>query len=247
MFLGERIDVRQLKPRVGSQPVVIEVEGGGWAAVFRYGAVVMFNVTRSDQDRFLSYLRTYVSDPCQDPESEPAEIRLDPDHRQGMVDGAIMLHDASVERLQVVAEILAKSIVLAQYEERVADAFGVIEPIAARLEKTGTGPKRATRLLKHLGSTLMAHHKMVGRAEVMEKPEILWERPDLERVYIRLEDEYELRERHVALERKLSLIAHTAQTVLELLQTRRSLRVEWYIVILIVVEILLMIYQMVGR
>jgi uncharacterized Rmd1/YagE family protein len=32
--------------------------------------------------------------------------------------------------------------------------------------------------------------------------------------------------------------------VLELLETRRSLRVEWYIVALIVVEILLSVYQL---
>lgn len=244
VFAGERIDVRPLKPRLGSQPAVVEVRGGGWAAVFRYGVVVMFDVARSDQERFLADLQAHVSDRCADPESEPAEIHVDPDRRQGIADDAIVLHDASLERLQVVAEILAKSVVLAQYEERVAAAFGVIEPIAARLEKTGTGPGSATRLIKHLGSTLMAHHKMVGRAEVLEKPEILWERPDLERIYIRLEDEYELRERHVALERKLALITQTTQTVLELLQARRSHRVEWYIVILILVEILLTLYQM---
>ena len=37
------------------------------------------------------------------------------------------------------------------------------------------------------------------------------------------------------------------ETALELLQTRRSLRVEWYIVILIVVEILLTLYDMFVR
>jgi len=49
-------------------------------------------------------------------------------------------------------------------------------------------------------------------------------------------DEYEIRERHSALERKLELISQTAQTVLEFMQHSSSLRVEWYVVILIVVE-----------
>lgn len=85
---------------------------------------------------------------------------------------------------------------------------------------------------------------MVGRVEVAEKPDLLWDHPQLERVYARLLDEYELSERHRALGRKLELISRTAETVLELLQNRRSLRVEWYIVILIVVEILLTLYEM---
>ena len=52
-----------------------------------------------------------------------------------------------------------------------------------------------------------------------------------------------MRERQLALERKLEVISRTAETVLDLLQARRSLRVEWYIVILIVMELLLSLYQ----
>jgi uncharacterized Rmd1/YagE family protein len=88
---------------------------------------------------------------------------------------------------------------------------------------------------------------MVGRVQVDEKPELIWDRPDLERLFVRLEDEYEISERYAALNQKLELISRTAETVLELLQHRRSMRVEWYIVILIVLEILLTLWQMFFR
>jgi len=78
---------------------------------------------------------------------------------------------------------------------------------------------------------------MMGWVEVSEKPELLWDHPEHERLYLRLEDEYELSERHAALDRKLSLLSRTAQTVLSILQDKRTLRVEWYITILIVIEI----------
>ena len=76
------------------------------------------------------------------------------------------------------------------------------------------------------------------------KPEVLWEYPGLERFYLSLETEYEIRERHTALERKLDLISRTAETLLDLVHNKRSLRVEWYIVILIVVDI---IVSLVGK
>jgi len=88
---------------------------------------------------------------------------------------------------------------------------------------------------------------MVGRVEVSEKPEILWDRPYLERLYLRLEDEYELRERHVALERKLDVVSRTAQTLIDLVRDRSGLRVEWYIVVLIILEICLTLYQMITH
>jgi uncharacterized Rmd1/YagE family protein len=87
----------------------------------------------------------------------------------------------------------------------------------------------------------------VGRVEVREKPEMLWENAELERFYPRLEREYELRERAAGLERKLDLISRTARTALDLLQQQRNLRVEWYIVVLIVVEIMLTLYGMLAK
>jgi required for meiotic nuclear division protein 1 len=48
-------------------------------------------------------------------------------------------------------------------------------------------------------------------------------------------------------ERKLDLIARTAELLLILLQNRRTLRVEWHVVALIVFEILLTIFQIWRR
>jgi len=47
-----------------------------------------------------------------------------------------------------------------------------------------------------------------------------------------------------ALAGKLRLISDTLQTALNVLQQKSSLRMEWYIVVLILVEILLTLYQM---
>jgi uncharacterized Rmd1/YagE family protein len=65
--------------------------------------------------------------------------------------------------------------------------------------------------------------------------------------FARLEGEFEIREWHAAIERKLSLISNTVHTVLEVVRSKHSLRVEWYIVMLIVFEIPLSLYQFVLR
>ena len=77
---------------------------------------------------------------------------------------------------------------------------------------------------------------------------MLWDRPDLERLYARLEDEYELRERATALHRKLEVIRDTAQALTDLIDTERGLRLELIIVLLIVFEIAITFVQMyLGR
>jgi uncharacterized Rmd1/YagE family protein len=76
---------------------------------------------------------------------------------------------------------------------------------------------------------------------------VLWDRPGLERLYARLADEYELKERSQAIDRKLTLVSDTVRTLLDLVQDQRSVRLEWYIIGLIFIEILLSGYELIFR
>ncbi len=90
--------------------------------------------------------------------------------------------------------------------------------------------------------------RVSGFVAIAEKPDVLWDRPDLDRLYARLEDEYELKERVDILNRKLSVIAENAKVMTDIIDTRRSLRLEFIIVLLIVSEVLITIYQiLMGR
>ena len=246
ILAGERLDLRSLEAtgRLAATPLVVPAGDNGCAVLFRYGAVVFFNVGPVEEASFLRHLLHLTTDPYAEPETEEVEIRVSPD-RDGVIEnGGILLSGLTVERLQIIAIILARSVALAYYERKVAAAFERIEPLAEELQRRGTFGRQAKDLLRHIGDTLLIQHKMVGRVEISEKPELLWENPELERFYLRLDAEYELGERDVALGRKLELISRTAETILDLLQNSRSLRVEWYIVILIVAEILLTLYEM---
>lgn len=147
----------------------------------------------------------------------------------------------------MVAAALGKSVALAQYDTDVASTFDKVEPTAAQLEKTGRVGRDVRILLRHIGRALQNELKMVARIEVIEQPELLWDYPELKQLYLRPEDEFELNERAEILDRKLELISRTVSTTLDLLQTQRGLRVEWYIIALIVFEIILSIYDLFIR
>ena len=249
LLLGNRIDLRALyrSDSLAVAPLAIPAGERGIAVLFRYGAVVMFNLQIVEEAAFLVSLKSVVDDPLENPEREEVELLVEPGDERVDATGVIHLHQVTIERLLVVADVLAKSVTLAFDENRVARVFDRIEPVARALQRRGRGRVVATQLLDHIGDVLITQHRMVGRVEVTEKPELLWDRPEQERLYLRLQEEYELPERDRALSRKLELISQTATTALGLLQARRSLRVEWYIVILIVVEIILTLYEMFAR
>jgi len=246
VLIGQRIDLRALgsAPRLGGGPLALSVRGGGAAILFRYGAVVLFDVQPLEQDEFLRQLEPRVHAPTAEREVEQVTVRVDPDAKEVLEGSTVILKDTLNDRLEIVADVLSKSVVLARYEATIGQTFERIEPFAAELTKEKTGSRTARELLAHLGSAMRMEQEMVGRVQIDDTPELLWDRPDLERLFARLRDEFEIIERFTALNRKLELVSRTTETALGLIQARRSLRVEWYVVILIVVEILLTLCQM---
>ena len=248
-LIGQRIDLRALTAtqRLGGGPLVLPVRGGGAAVLFRYGAVVLFDVQPLEQDEFLRQLQPRVQQPTVEPEVEQISVRIDSEAKEVLEGATVLLKDTSGERLEIVADVLSKSVVLARYEATIALTFDRIEPLAAELSKQRTGRQLARELAAHLGSALLIEHQMVGRVQIDDTPELLWDRPDLERLFARLRDEFEILERFTALNRKLELVSRTVQTAHGLLDSRRSLRVEYYIVGLIVFEIILTLYDLFLR
>lgn len=245
-FLGDRIDLRALEGGKLLSPVPLTVSAGahGCATLFRYGAVVLFEVEPDEEERFLAELAPRIGGRFASPQTEETDIVVDPDETDGIdADGTIRLQSCELPRLSIVAHALAKSAVLAHFEERVAAVFERIEPQAEELRRRGRTLARGTELLREIGDVLLVQTRTVARVEISEKPELTWDRAELDRLYVRLSTEYELRPRDLALTRKLELITEATGTLLDLLRNRSSLRVEWYIVALIVFEILLTLYD----
>ena len=245
LYVGQRLDLKAFEQThaLARSPLTVHAGTHGAAVLFRYGVVVLFGLTSVEEIAFLKHLDSLILQGFDEIESEEIEL-IQTDTAEGVNNINIQLNTFDIERLQLVADVLAKSVVLAHYESALSKTFERIEPLANKLQSGGGYMNQSRELLKHIGDVLLIQGKMVGRVEVSEKPELLWESPQYERLYLRLQDEYELNERHIAIERKLELVSKTAETLLDLLQNKRSLRVEWYIVILIVVEIFLTLYEM---
>ncbi len=249
MLLGEGLDTHRFdhQEALARTPLTISVREGGIAVLLRYGVIVLFNVAPGAETSLLERLAHLVSDPFEPRETDEAriEIRGDSDD-QVDVSGTIILKELSLERLQLVADVLAKSLILSHYEGRIAIGFDRVEPMAETLRRRGRIGIAISPLLRQIGNALLVQHKMVGRVETTEKPDLLWDHAELERFYARLADEYELRERSRALDHKQEVILRSTETLLGLVQERSNIRLEWYILILIVAELAVAIYSL-GR
>ncbi len=247
--IGDRINTAGFEGQVLSNaPLAVRVGQDGLAVVFRYGVAVFIGLSTEEEKEFLEKLQLRTFGKIASHEEEWAKLEVAKEGEELIpVGGPIPVREFSLERLLVVSDALAKSVVLGHDEREVANVFDTIEPFARELANFGKTSRNRTDLLKLMGNALLVQHRVSGRVAVGEKPDVLWDRPDLERLYARLEDEYELSERVETLNRKLAVIADTATTLADIIDTQRSLRLEMIIVLLIAFEIVITFYEIYAR
>jgi uncharacterized Rmd1/YagE family protein len=246
LLLSDRIDTANLEHDgvVSTAPLTFKYGSGGFVTLFRYGVVVLMGLTAAEEEQILRSVRLRLMRPVAPSEEESVLIEIVPDKDDQILPGGpITLKSMTPEHLIVIADALSKSVVLARDEREVASVFDLVEPFARQLADHGRVVAGRSAILKIIGNALIVQHRVSGRVAVTEKPDAVWDRPDLDRLYARLEDEYELRERAETLTRKLSVIADTAEVLTDIIDTRRSLRLEIVIVALIAIELLVAGYQ----
>ncbi len=245
LLLGDRIDLAGLErsDAISVAPLAFHVGPSGRVALYRYGVAVMIGLTPLEEDDVLSRLKERVVGARLLKEDEVAQLALDEPEDRILPGGVIGLKDLSDARFLVFADALAKSVALGRDEREVNGVFDKIEPLAHGLALHGKPMRGRRDMLKLIGQALNVQYRVSGRVAVEEKPDVLWDRPDLERLYARLEDEYELKERAQTLQRKLEVIVETARALADLIDADRSSRMEAAIVVLIVLELAVSLFQ----
>jgi uncharacterized Rmd1/YagE family protein len=244
IMVAERIDVRAISgfEVIAKSPTMVRLGEGGIAAIFRYGAIVLFNCSADEKARLLQAIGAHSSGFGEYGGDEVTVVEVDPAEQEGPAGQAIKIKNADRLRLQLIAEVMAKATMLSFQERQAARDFDRSEPLARDLAEDGKFSAKPSELLKAVGSMLLAESRLNGRAGVLDRPDLLWDNPGLSGLYARLEGDYELEDRAITLDRKLTTLSHTAETLVETMRYHSSHRLEIAILLLIFVELCLAVY-----
>lgn len=243
--LGERLDFKGLERDdcFSKNPLGFSTPSGGTVVLFKTGAAVFINMTPIEEEDMIASLNDRISEPVGERDVETATLTALGDDDTVLPNGPIQLRAADPYRLLVVAEALAASVSLSYDERRVAKSFDQIATVSENLKEGTLSGVRYKDTLKQIGEALGTQSRLAGRIDLNDKPDVLWDHPDLERLWAKLADDYDLKIRANAVAQKLNVIRDTADTLGNLLSTRTSHRLEWYVIALIALEIGLGLYD----
>lgn len=246
VLIGSEINLKALARKAvpKREPQIVSLSEKSIAIIYPYGAIVFFNTDTPMTVELITRCQQYTTQLFSTPETEEFSVIIEPTQAEGIVENKVSIKRISKERLEIIGDALAKSLILEYHENRIGNLFDKIEPIAKSLKDRGKLGLHANDLLKHIGAGLLMAQEMVGKIEISEKPMLLWEHSELEPLHAQLVEDLEIIERQQSLERKIALISRTAETSFEVLQQHHGHRLEWYIIILISIEIFLQLYEL---
>jgi uncharacterized Rmd1/YagE family protein len=92
-------------------------------------------------------------------------------------------------------------------------------------------------LLKLTGRLFLLRGKLNLYSELIEIPDLYWEEPTLEKIYYSVSKVLDINSRITILNRKLDYATDEQRAFLSVLNEKKSTRLEWIIIILIMVEV----------
>jgi uncharacterized Rmd1/YagE family protein len=216
---------------------------GGDVFLYPFGAVVFHEVPLDQRDQWLARVRAAMPGLGPPVIAETFTAREEEGIRTGLVHGVLQTSSLTPARIATVALIVAQSAAMEYYERLVDDLFARTDSLVASLERRGTVSVRTRRMHRFIGEAIGTRNEVLSVLHLLDKPDEIWDDPELDRIYDDLRREFDLLDRYQALERKLRGIQEALELVLDVARERRMWLLETSIAILILVELVLSIWR----
>jgi required for meiotic nuclear division protein 1 len=213
---------------------------GGAVYLFPSGAVVFHNVGQAGREAEMLRLRRALPN-LSDARilTEEFSVRVVAGARPDIDAGGLVVDALDRERADVVALTIGQSAAMEYYERIVDQMFTETDRLVERLEKKGTMPIFTRKLHRFIGAAIGTRSEVLSVLHLFDKPDAAWDDPGADKIYEQLRAEFDLVDRHQALELKLRSVQDALELVTDIARDKRLVWLEVSIVLLIVLEIAL--------
>lgn len=214
-----------------------------WFWVYNFGAVSFFNVEPAVQAEIVEAMQQMSRIVTGDPLSDDFKVVVDPEQREGVSFEKVVLTDISLQKVEILALVLAHSVTLEYYERVVEDLLDQAETIISPMKATGALPRYSRSTIRYIGISLSTRRDLISWLYIVDAPDEAWEDRSIDRLFTQMKGNMDIDVRYRAVEYKLKLIQEGVEVIANLSNTYLNLILEFTIVVLIVVEIVMALYR----
>jgi len=248
-YFEGQIDIRAFRARhphypvLSSNPLVLEPERGSWIYVERFGAVVLWNCSEPIVEAFHKDLQEL-------PDAGP---RIGSTHDSLTVHvgseedtvgfSAVWLKELTLDKLKIVSLALSQSVALDYFERSVSTAMAKFQPVVRSMREEGKLRLSHREVLALVAFAMEIRSVVLENLTLFDDPPESWESESLAHLDSALFDQFDLEERINAINQKLVYLKDAGSTLMEVLNHRKSVRLEWIVIVLIAIEVVYFVWK----
>lgn len=215
----------------------IEVPGDPLADVFyfSYGAVICWNLTKEQGRQFVSIAQPFERQPMD--ELEIDEFTFIYGESAKILDDEIILPNFEILTKLAISFGLAQSIKLGAFETMIQKTFNNMQHIPEALAKHGKISLSRREIRRKMGELFIDRNSINLHVNVLDAPEFFWEYPEFDPLYKMAAIYLDLENREQVLSQRLRVLHELFEMLGTELNNQHSSRLEWIIIMLIVIEV----------
>jgi uncharacterized Rmd1/YagE family protein len=205
--------------------------------IFHYGMVCFFNMTKTEIDIILQDIKPFCDTFIVKRNSEEIPIDIQPDTLKVQFDHVI-LPELNHEMIRLVMLNTSQSVALNSYSKITEELLTETNKHTKYLENKGKLNISGNKLKRFIGKVLNIKNKISENLYIFDSPESTWENEQLNKLNTELKQTFDLTDRYRLIHDRIEIIKENLELFKDIMDHNESSRLEWVIIILIVIEVI---------
>lgn len=219
-----------------SDELFYKVSNDSYVYIFQYGMASFFNLNEAQIDAILKELKPLSYNFFTEKLSEEVivavrENTLKVEYEQ------IILPKLDQEMIRLVMLNASQSVALDRYSEITEQLLIETNQHTVYLEKHGKLDISGNKLKRFIGKILNLKNKISENLYIFDSPDSTWDNKALNELNVDLKNTFDLKDRYRLIHDRIDIIKENLELFKAIMDHKESSRLEWIIIILIVIEV----------
>lgn len=251
-YVGNELKLDEIDKKTDLHPIVrkrdfllYELAPDTFVVAYSFGVWVFIGYDQKLEKAYIKKYLRFVSDPQEKYLSEEYAVVIDENTEKELAEfNRAVFRKIDPGRLMLLSEVLAQSVAMDYFDGLVEIMAGRLEKMNTDLSSRGSLPSNTKAIIKLLGTDNLILQRILARLSILDAPDLVWENEEYEKPYASLRTIFDLDDRFKAIESKLGFIQSNSQFFIDLIQSRRSDRLEITILLVIIFETFLVLLEL---
>ncbi|MCA0132549.1 RMD1 family protein [Winogradskyella alexanderae] len=204
--------------------------------IFQYGMICCFNLSQKEIEAQFLLLKPICRNYILDKISEKLDVEVKKDVLE-VGFNKVVLPKLDEVMLRLVMLNASQSVALNRYAELTENLLQETNTHTNYLERKGKLDISGHKLKRFIGKTLNIKNRISENLYIFDSPEITWEDEKLNRLNSELKKTFDLKDRYHYIHDRIEIIKENLELFKDIMDHSESSRLEWIIIILILVEV----------